>query len=87
MWPKNFFSNRNPVSTLISFRNDFERGNGIDDFMNDLLRKEKNRINCLPGIILKNKSGKGVVILGYHPYDLLENIFMDFLGKTENEPA
>ncbi len=67
---------------FVRFRNDFKSGNAIDDFRNDLLLKEKNRISRLPGIILKNKSGKGVVILGYRPYDLLESIFLDFQEKN-----
>ncbi len=67
------------------FREDFRNGNGIEDFRNDLLLKEKNGITRLPGIILKNETGNGIVILGYRPYNLLEEIFFDFQNKSNKK--
>jgi predicted DsbA family dithiol-disulfide isomerase len=79
---------RDPSLHLSQFEEDLLTGEGIKAFQKDLEKKEKNNIHRLPALIMKI-DGKGLMIFGYRPYPMLEEIYGHLLKNTSgiNKPV
>lgn len=72
------FSSADDLFDFSQFESDILEGKGIEDFRKDLVLKETNQVTRIPGIILKNQNGNGLVLFGYRPYEVLEEVFENF---------
>jgi predicted DsbA family dithiol-disulfide isomerase len=64
------------------FSKDWKAGNGKESFRSDLQTARFHNIGRFPTLTLQNSKGKGVIIIGYRPYEILHQAF---LKVTESE--
>lgn len=57
------------------FREDWEVGRGKDPFRNDLQKTKFHSIGRFPTLTMQNDKGKGIMLVGYRPYDTLKQAF------------
>ncbi len=53
------------------FRSDWNQGLGRNPFREDLRKAKLNGIGRYPSLTFLNNDGKGIIIVGYRPYDAL----------------
>lgn len=56
------------------FDTELIQGSALKSFQEDLEKKEKNKIHRIPTMVMKTR-GTGLVIIGYRPPDVLEEIY------------
>ncbi|HLT73411.1 MAG: DsbA family protein [Bacteroidota bacterium] len=65
------------------FVSDWRAGNGREAFRADLSKTKLHSIGRFPTLTLQNSEGTGVIIVGYRPYDALEEAFKYVLSFEE----
>jgi predicted DsbA family dithiol-disulfide isomerase len=57
------------------FETDWENGKGTESFRSDLQKTKFHSIGRYPTLTMQNSSGKGIIIVGYRPFEVLEQAF------------
>lgn len=57
------------------FERDWDSGKGKESFRNDLQKTRFHSIGRFPTLTLQNHEGKGIMIVGFRPYEMLEKAF------------
>jgi predicted DsbA family dithiol-disulfide isomerase len=57
------------------FRDDWELGHGKEPFRNDLQKTKFHSIGRFPTLTMQNDKGKGIILVGYRPYETLKQAF------------
>lgn len=57
------------------FKLDLEKGRGLEGFRTDLQKSKFHNIGRYPTLTFQNEMGKGIMIVGYRPYDVLLKAF------------
>ena len=57
------------------FKRDLENGKGKEAFKADIQKAKYHDIGRYPTLTFKNEQGKGIMIVGYRPYDVLLTAF------------
>lgn len=58
------------------FKKDWQQGRGKELFRQDLQTAAFHKIGRFPTLTLQNSKGKGVIIVGYRPYEVLHQAFL-----------
>jgi putative protein-disulfide isomerase len=61
------------------FKKDWQTGVGKESFRTDLQKSKFHNIGRFPTLTLKNSTGKGIMIVGYRPFEILEQAFIQAL--------
>jgi putative protein-disulfide isomerase len=57
------------------FKSDWDTGKGTEAFRSDLQKTKFHSIGRYPTLTMQNSSGKGILIVGYRPFEVLEQAF------------
>jgi putative protein-disulfide isomerase len=63
------------------FKSDWQSGGGKDAFRTDIQKAKFHNIGRYPTLTLQNAEGKGILIVGYRPYEVLDQALMQVLIK------
>jgi predicted DsbA family dithiol-disulfide isomerase len=63
------------------FKNDWDSGNGKNAFRSDLQKAKLNNIGRFPTLTFQDETGRGVMMVGYRPYEVLEEGFRKFCSS------
>jgi putative protein-disulfide isomerase len=58
------------------FKKDWQMGTGKELFRGDLQKSKFHNVGRFPTLTFKNSAGKGIMIVGYRPFEILEQAFM-----------
>lgn len=64
------------------FMDDWRNGRGQESFRQDLKKTKYHGVGRFPTLTFHNSTGTGVMIIGYRPYDILEQAFFYIQNKT-----
>jgi len=62
------------------FVDDWRKGNGREAFRSDLSKTKLHSIGRFPTLTFQNTEGTGIIMVGYRPYDSLEEAFKYMLA-------
>jgi predicted DsbA family dithiol-disulfide isomerase len=65
------------------FKKDWQMGKGKDLFRADLQKARFNNIGRFPTLTFQNEKGKGIMIVGYRPFEVLHQAFMQVLDTPQ----
>jgi putative protein-disulfide isomerase len=65
------------------FKDDWEAGRGLESFREDLKKTKYHGVGRFPTITFHDDTGTGTMIIGYRPYDILEQAFLQTKNKTQ----
>lgn len=63
------------VIDFSQFKLDLEGGKGLESFKVDVQKAKFHNIGRYPTLTLQSKEGKGIIIVGYRPYEVLLKAF------------
>jgi len=64
------------------FKHDWNTGLGKNAFRDDIQKAKFHGIGRFPTLTFTNAEGKGILIVGYRPFDVLELAFQSIANKT-----
>lgn len=68
---------------LETFRRDLKNGRGRDAFRSDLQKTKYHGIGRFPTITFTDDNGKGIIIVGYRPFDVLLQAFEKMMSHQD----
>ena len=68
------------------FEKDFKVGNGNEAFRNDLHKTKFHSIGRFPTLTFQNSTGKGIIIVGYRPFNDLHRAFAHIKNLNSDTP-
>jgi putative protein-disulfide isomerase len=74
---------QHPEFNFQQFKNDWQLGKGKDAFRSDLQKAKFHNIGRFPTLTLQNTKGKGIIAVGYRPYEVLKQAFMQVKEMKE----
>ncbi len=74
-----------PAFDFDQFKNDWQAKKGIPAFRKDIEKAKIHSVGRYPTLTFQNCFGQGIIIVGYRPYEVLEQAFLQFRGAV-NEP-
>jgi predicted DsbA family dithiol-disulfide isomerase len=67
------------------FKEDWTQGKGKEPFRADLQKASYHKIGRYPTLTFQNPQGKGIIITGYRPYEILEQAYSRIANETGDE--
>ncbi|WP_423147506.1 DsbA family protein [Rubrolithibacter danxiaensis] len=69
---------------IARFSTDLSAEDSLELFRNDLKRVRYNRIGRFPTITMSKEDGRGIILTGYRPYEVLSAAFSNLFNNSEN---
>jgi putative protein-disulfide isomerase len=63
------------------FKEDWSKQKGLEPFRADLQKARFHSIGRFPTLTLQNRKNEGIIIVGYRPFEVLEQAFLKIRGK------
>ncbi len=73
------------VLNVEQFKKDWALGKGKEPFRADLQKASYHKIGRYPTLTFQNPQGKGIIITGYRPYEILEQAYFKIRNHVESE--
>ena len=67
------------------FEKDLDENNGVSAFREDLLKTKFHNLTRFPAITMKKQGLKGIILVGYRPYEAFMEAFLQLMGATAKQ--